>query len=105
MSIRVILQKVFGFGVHRTRRKDTKINNEQKQLGQDEKHSADFGNVFRGLFINFFIMAVKKVDKSTGKSFSEALILASTNPQYDKGLFMELPRKLEAHNMDRTWAE
>ena len=27
----------------------------------------------------------------TGKSFSEALILASTNPQYDKRLFMELP--------------
>ena len=28
---------------------------------------------------------------STGKSFSEALILASTNPQYDKRLFIELP--------------
>ena len=27
----------------------------------------------------------------TGKSFSEALILASTNPQCDKRLFMELP--------------
>ena len=27
---------------------------------------------------------------STGKSFSEALILASTNPQYDKRLFIEL---------------
>ena len=27
----------------------------------------------------------------TGKSFSEALILASTNPQYDKTLFIELP--------------
>ena len=26
---------------------------------------------------------------STGKSFSEALILASTNPQYDKRLFIE----------------
>ena len=26
----------------------------------------------------------------TGKSFSEALILASTNPQYDKRLFIEL---------------
>ena len=32
----------------------------------------------------------KKVLTSTGKSLSEALILASTNPQYDKGLFMEL---------------
>ena len=28
-------------------------------------------------------------DWRTGKSFSEALILASTNPQYDKGLFIE----------------
>ena len=27
----------------------------------------------------------------TGKYFSEALILASTNPQYDNRLFMELP--------------
>ena len=26
----------------------------------------------------------------TGKSFSEALIFASTNPQYDKRLFIEL---------------
>ena len=31
------------------------------------------------------------LDKVTGKSFSEALILASTNPQYDKRLFMEFP--------------
>jgi hypothetical protein len=29
-------------------------------------------------------------DCVTGKSFSEALILASTNPQYDKRLFIEL---------------
>ena len=28
---------------------------------------------------------------TTGKSFSEPLILASTNPQYDKRLFIELP--------------
>ena len=27
----------------------------------------------------------------TGKSFSEALILASTNPQFEKRLFMDLP--------------
>ena len=30
-------------------------------------------------------------DRTTGKSFSEALILESTNPQYDKRLFIELP--------------
>ena len=28
---------------------------------------------------------------STGKSFSEALILASTNPQYDERVFIDLP--------------
>ena len=35
---------------------------------------------------------------STDKSFSEALILASTNPQYDKRLFIEL----QAQNIGRT---
>ena len=29
--------------------------------------------------------------KGTGKSFSEGLILASTNLQYDKRLFIDLP--------------
>ena len=29
--------------------------------------------------------------KVTGKSFSEALILESVNPQYDKRLFIEFP--------------
>ena len=28
---------------------------------------------------------------SVGRSMSEALILAATNPQYDKRLFMDLP--------------
>jgi hypothetical protein len=41
----------------------------------------------------------------TGKSFLEALIVASTNSQYDKRLFMELPWKLQAQNMGRTWVE
>ena len=35
----------------------------------------------------------------TGKSLSEALIFASINPQYDSILFMELPWKLKAQNM------
>ena len=30
-------------------------------------------------------------DDVTGKSLSDALIFASTNPQYDNRLFMELP--------------
>ena len=33
---------------------------------------------------------------------SEALIFVSINPQYDNSLFMELPLKLQAQNMDRT---
>ena len=41
----------------------------------------------------------------TGKSFSDALIVALTNPQYDKRLLMELPRKLQAQNISRKWAE
>ena len=32
-----------------------------------------------------------KNEACTGKSLSEALILGSTNPQYDKGLFIDLP--------------
>jgi hypothetical protein len=45
------------------------------------------------------------MNKSTGKSFSETLILASTNPQNDKRLFIELQvqfMKLQAQNMLRT---
>ena len=34
--------------------------------------------------------AVKEFWQYTGKSFSEALVLAATNPQYDKRLFIEL---------------
>ena len=46
-----------------------------------------------------------KTDKiklgSTGESFSEALILASTNPKYDKRLFIDLP----VHYMKTTSSE
>ena len=34
---------------------------------------------------------ISKVYKGTGKSLPEALILGSTNPQYDKLLFIDLP--------------
>ena len=33
----------------------------------------------------------QETSSSTGKSLSEALILGSTNPQYDKRLFIDLP--------------
>ena len=50
-------------------------------------------------FINRYINSVwkhfvnSKINRNsdTGKSFSEALILAPTNPQYDKRLFIDLP--------------
>ena len=55
--------------------------------------------------IRFFLENVKQIsvtlDKVTGKSFSEALILASTNQQYDKRLFIELP----VQHMKATSAE
>ena len=43
------------------------------------------------LELSYAILFVSVLNLVTGKSFSEALILASTNPQYDKRLFMELP--------------
>ena len=48
----------------------------------------------RWLFVNFCYCLTKvyqKIAVCKGKFFSEALIFASTNPQYDKILFMELP--------------
>ena len=43
---------------------------------------------------------------STGKSLSEALIFASTNPQYDDRLFIELCTSLIHENSKlRTWGE
>jgi hypothetical protein len=42
------------------------------------------------LKIVFLFWSMKK-KIYTGKSFTEALILASTNPQYDKILFIEIP--------------
>ena len=48
----------------------------------------------------------------TGKSYSEALILASINPQYDKRLSIDLPVQYikipnleHGENMRRTWGE
>ena len=40
----------------------------------------------------------------TGKSLSEALIFASTNPQYDDRLFIELPVQYMNCKL-RTWGE
>ena len=42
----------------------------------------------------------KREDLGTGKSFSEALILVSTNPQYEKRLFIELLIRACVRNLD-----
>ena len=44
---------------------------------------------------------LRQLRRYTGKSFSEALILESTNPQYNKRLFIELP----VQHMKTTSAE
>ena len=58
--------------------------------------------------IRFFLENVKQIsvtlDKVTGKSFSEALLLASTNQQYDKRLFI-LIIELPVQHMKATSAE
>ena len=44
----------------------------------------------------------------TGKSMSEALIFASTNPQYDNRLlvqYMKIPSSERGENIGRTWVE
>ena len=41
--------------------------------------------------------------QDTGKSLSEALILGSTNPKYDKRLFIDLP--VHENCKLRTWGE
>ena len=45
---------------------------------------------FQHYILTWFHSTVWFFGIHTGKSFSEALILASTNPQYNKRLFMEL---------------
>ena len=44
-----------------------------------------FSLIYSRILIAYIIVLL-----NTGKSFSEALILESTNPQYDKRLFIEL---------------
>ena len=48
------------------------------------------GQFYLSLFRNRITL---ELSFSTGKSVSEALILASVNPQYDKRLFIELQEK------------
>ena len=62
-------------------------------------------HILNSEFFNQIILIENKIKKTearlTGKSFSEALILVSTNPQYDKRLSIELP----VHYMKTTSSE
>ena len=53
-----------------------------------------------------FCLFEEKIEKNasfhTGKSLSEALILASTNPQYDKRLFIEFSSSVHENYKLRT---
>ena len=62
-------------------------------------HCSSMAYMFNIIVIESFYMNKNEIKKyvteryiwfSTGKSLSEALIFASTNPQYDDGLFIEL---------------
>ena len=56
--------------------------------------------VVHSRFIDDRSYTVKKTFPLTGKSFSEALIRASVNPQYDESFFIELgTRRIQAQNM------
>ena len=62
---------------------------------------------FLGLSVCFFLIfhPPSWAHFSTGKSLSEALIFASTNPQYDNRLFIELQvqyMKIPSSNLGRT---
>ena len=59
-------------------------NNEDKIEYKKRKAASDVTDAAK-------VEAKKTVEDSTGKSLFEALILASTIPQYDKRLFIDLP--------------
>ena len=57
------------------------------------------------LIIGKTLLCITKIKKVTGKSLSEALIFASTNPQYDDRLFIKLQvqyMKIPSSNLGRT---
>jgi hypothetical protein len=55
------------------------------------KRSCPFCQNFKFVEMNEILGHIWQVHaQNTGKSFSESLILASTNPQYDDRLFIEL---------------
>jgi hypothetical protein len=59
----------------------------RSELNGDSEQLDDLDpNVFLAPFLD-----VIRSDVVTGKSFSEALIFTSTNPQYDKKMSIELP--------------
>ena len=72
--------------------------NDQCQIISDSKKiQSDVEECFNADFTNSVV--------GTGKSLSEALIFASTNPKYDNRLFIDLPvqyMKIPSSNLGRT---
>ena len=71
-----------------TKEKSTEKCHTQNQRPFDQSFVFHFFLFFDFFFHNSIILCFLSV--YTGKSLSEALILASTNPQYDDRLFIEL---------------
>ena len=57
--------------------------------------------IFKNAFVCGQVEANSLDDLGTGKSLSEPFILASTNSQYDKRLFIDLP----VQYMKTIWSE
>ena len=57
---------------------------------EDAENIVNFDNS-RMIINKMATLYAEKIMSDIGKSFSEELILASTNPQYDKRLFMVIP--------------
>ena len=56
-------------------------------------------------YVQFLTPSDLIIYSGTGKSFSEVLILALTNPQYDNGLSIEFTSSVHENSKLRTWGE
>ena len=52
-----------------------------------------------------FVTVSQNLTLSTGKSLSEAFFLKSTNPQYDKGLFIDIPIQYMKTTSSEHWED
>ena len=70
------------------------MTRKEKEKKSDKKlyYKILLANVLHSLFAAlWWMIIIRWIVRVTCKSFSEAFILTSTNPQYDNRLFIELP--------------